>query len=455
MKRNSYVLVYNPISNEGHLDSWHVLFVDLLRQDGWRVIAVSTDPRGLRAKLVAKGLEVSDALIVFESKQHNASQPSLIRQTWHALNTAYDKVRYQIQDHTSSKTLAQYGHRLGVLAAYRLVEVAHRAYRSLRQSRQAKQSPSQAQTQTESVLHPALFADAVNEVVAQYPGQVRHVLNMYIDAYRTDQDAWRDVDFSETIPWSALCITPGAEPVEAYYQQPSYRGTCFLDELVCEHYQEVRPDRYFEYLPDVADVELPATHTALTRQIVAQAAGRKIVFLGGSIGKQKNLEIWFDVIRRMDPGAWYFVQIGRINRNNLTASDQRALDATVADRPANLFIYPDYLPDERHFNDVMAAADVVFAVYRDFKRSSNMLSKAAYFEKPILVSAAYLMGERVSRYKIGLAVEEDSVDSICDGLAQLGAIPALVDNFEAYRQDFNLDVARQRLSRFIRFGLER
>ena len=82
-----------------------------------------------------------------------------------------------------------------------------------------------------------------------------------------------------------------------------------------------------------------------------------------------------------------------------------------------------------------------------------MLSKAAYFKKPILVSAAYLMGERVSRYKIGLAVEEDSVDSICDGLAQLSAIPDLVDHFEAYRQDFNLDVAQQRLSRFIQAGV--
>ena len=95
MNPNGYILVYNPISNEGHLDSWHVLFVDMLRQAGWRVIAVSTDPRALRAKLLAKGLEPSDALIVFEAKQHHATQPSLSRQAWQALNTAYDKVRYQ------------------------------------------------------------------------------------------------------------------------------------------------------------------------------------------------------------------------------------------------------------------------------------------------------------------------------------------------------------------------
>ena len=449
MNPNGYILVYNPISNEGHLDSWHVLFVDMLRQAGWRVIAVSTDPRALRAKLLAKGLEPSDALIVFEAKQHHATQPSLSRQAWQALNTAYDKVRYQ----TKPKTLAQYGHRLGVVAAYHVVELAHSIYRRVRLSRQALPSSAQAQPRTESVLHPAQFAAAVNEVLAQYPGQVSHVLNMYIDAYRIGQEAWRDVDFIESTPWSAVCITPGADPVEAYYQKPNYRGTCFLDEMVCEHYQQTLPDRHFEYMPDIADVDLPATRTALTQQIIAQAAGRKIVFLGGSIGKQKNLALWCEVIRRVDSQAWYFVQIGRINRNNLTPADQRALDSMVADPPVNLLIYPDYLPDERHFNDVIAAADIIFAVYRDFARSSNMLSKAAYFKKPILVSAAYLMGERVSRYKIGLAVEENSVDSICEGLAQLSAIPDLADHFEAYRQDFNLDVAQQRLSRFIQAGV--
>jgi hypothetical protein len=446
MSAQAYILVYNPISNEGHLDSWHVLFIELLHKEGWRVIALSTDPTALQAKLVAKGLKLSESLVVFQTRMNPISKPSLSRQAWQALNAQHDKVRYQAKPNR----LGQYLKRTGVLIAYQAVDTVHRLYRGVK--RLGKPALVGGQS-TEAVLQPADFAAAVNEVLARYPGQVSKVLNMYIDAYRADQEAWQNFKFSESIPWAAVCITPGVEPTEAFYRLPDFQGACFLDEAVCAQYQKALPSQYFEYMPDIADVELPAQRTPLTKQLIAQAAGRKIVFMGGSIGRQKNLAVWFELVRTVDPTHWYFVQIGRLNQNNLSASDQLALAALVADHPANLMIYPDYLPDEREFNEVISVADVIFAVYRDFKRSSNMLSKAAYFEKPILVSDAHLMGERVKRYKIGYAVKEDDVDSIRKGLVALETTPDFGDHFEAYRRDFNLDRAAQRLSRFIQAGL--
>lgn len=446
MITDAYLLVYNPISNEGHLDSWHVLFIEMLRKEGWRVIALSTDPTALQAKLVAKGLELSEALVVFRTRLATVAKPSLLRQVWQGLNAQYDKVRYQTQPTNLGQSLK----RTGVLIAHQLVDRAHRHYRGLKHSLKPALASSQA---SEAVLQPSHFAAAVNEVLACYPGQVCKVFNMYIDAYRVDHGAWQHFGFSEPTPWAALCITPGAEPVEAYYQLSDFQGTCFLDEGVCAQYKKALPSQHFEYMPDIAEVELPARRTALTTQLLAQAAGRKIVFMGGSIGKQKNLAIWFELVRRVDPTRWYFVQIGRLNHNNLTPSDQRALAAIEAEHPANLMIYPAYLPDEREFNEVISVVDVIFAVYRDFKRSSNMLSKAAYFEKPILVSEAYLMGERVKRYKIGCAVKEDDVESVRQGLAGLETTPDFGAHFDAYRRDFNLESAAQRLSRFIQAGL--
>ena len=66
-----------------------------------------------------------------------------------------------------------------------------------------------------------------------------------------------------------------------------------------------------------------------------------------------------------------------------------------------------------------------------------MLSKAAYFEKPILVAAGQLMGKRVEHYKIGLAVAQDSASSMYQGLLALDGIENIKDNFGLYRQDFN------------------
>jgi hypothetical protein len=175
----------------------------------------------------------------------------------------------------------------------------------------------------------------------------------------------------------------------------------------------------------------------LAKQILERAANRKIVFMGGSIGKQKNLARWFELIALANPKDWFFVQIGRLNHNNLLPEDQLALANIVKHPPKNLWIQPEYLADERQFNEIIALSSVIFAVYRDFARSSNMLSKAAYFEKPILVANGQLMGKRVEHYQIGLAVDQDSASSMYRGLLALDSIENIKDNFGLYRQDFN------------------
>ena len=77
MKARGFIVLDNPISNEGHLDSWHVLFIDLLLRDGWKVIALSADPAGLTGKLQAKGLESGANLIVERFDAIDASREAM------------------------------------------------------------------------------------------------------------------------------------------------------------------------------------------------------------------------------------------------------------------------------------------------------------------------------------------------------------------------------------------
>jgi len=105
--------------------------------------------------------------------------------------------------------------------------------------------------------------------------------------------------------------------------------------------------------------------------------------------------------------------------------------------------------DETVFNAVINVSDIIFAVYRDFSRSSNMLSKSANFEKPVLVANDGLMGRRVIHYQIGLAVESDNVHAMKEGLEMIHHIPNLRLNFERFRQDFNDTVMQARLVAFL------
>lgn len=421
-----YVVLYNPISNEGHLDSWHVLFIRLLRQAGQAVIAISPDPVSLIQKLQAQGLEQTEALVVLgtagmPSTSLSGTAPlSIVRAAWLRWQALNDKALYQ-----------RTWYRAPVQALDFLLKAAHSFYRQARQPRVQSFSPSA------TTLEPKQFGDQVNLALRQYPGQVKAVFNMYVDAYPTDQSTWINFAFWQNIPWFGLCISPTPLPTAGYYSVPSYRGTCFLDEAVCAAYRQHMPERVFEYLPDIADISLPEQVSALARQILERAANRKIVFMGGSIGKQKNLARWFELIALANPKDWFFVQIGRLNHNNLLPEDQLALASIAKQPPENLWIQPEYLADERQFNEIISISSVIFAVYRDFARSSNMLSKAAYFEKPLLVAAGQLMGKRVEHYKIGLAVAQDSALSMYQGLMALDGIENIKDNFGLYRQDFN------------------
>jgi glycosyltransferase involved in cell wall biosynthesis len=62
---------------------------------------------------------------------------------------------------------------------------------------------------------------------------------------------------------------------------------------------------------------------------------------------------------------------------------------------------------------------VVFAAYRNFPNSSNVLTKAAIFERPVLVSDGYLMAERVREFQLGEVVPEGDVEAIVQTLERM------------------------------------
>lgn len=436
MPQRECIVLYNPISNEGHLDSWHVLFIEAFLRADWVVIAWTADRKGLQDKLEKKGLLGHQALTLFGTDAQ-ADQPE---QTQHAL-------RQSLKKHTR---LPSGFLRIKLGRVFRLIQAMW-------------QSPEQRAQRLLALkyIDPKSFCADINSILAQTNAHVSAIFNMYIDAYVPVSSAWQQFGFSAPIPWMSLCITPAdianpsgsqaqdIHPSLPYYAMSDYRGTCLLEEALLEPYQARWPNKQFAYLPDVTETGLPAHPTALATEIKKLAAGRKIVFMGGSIGKQKNIARWLELIQQADSLKWYFVQCGRINKNNLTTADANALAVIQSCSPNNMYMYTDYIADELAFNEIISVADFIFAVYTKFYRSSNMLSKAAYFEKPILVANQCLMGDRVTKYGIGLAVPADDTQAIHQGLIDLAELQNLCAGFSVYRQDFNQDVLQKRLICFV------
>ena len=264
---------------------------------------------------------------------------------------------------------------------------------------------------------------------------------MYMDMYPAESMRWQLFENMCQFAWAGIRFVPTPAHTETYYAQHALKGMCFLDQQACDQADQTWPDKIFGFLPDITERALPSNQSEYVRYIKEHAGDRKIVFMGGTIGGNKNLSRWYQLIAMADPQKYYFVQIGEMFEDTLTAEDRTELGNIRNSPPANLYIKLEYLPDEAMFNEIIDASDVIFAVYRDFKISSNMPGKSAAFNKPILVARGHLMGERVEQYGIGLAVGEDDVAAMHDGLQTLAFDSVLIEsmrpNFAAYRDDFS------------------
>jgi hypothetical protein len=220
---------------------------------------------------------------------------------------------------------------------------------------------------------------------------------------------------------------------------------CLLDPRVVDKYRQLLPEKVFAYLPDITYSDLPDQVSERAINIKTLAAGRRIVFMGGTIGATKNLAKWFELVKRADVTQWFFVQIGEVHAAALNKEDLAAYKQMKSEARKNLYIETGYLPDERAFNEIIAMSDVLFAVYRDFKISSNMLGKAAVYAKPILVADNHLMGERVLHYGLGKTVSQDNVEQMLVALTELVSNAINPAGCAAYTHDFGREALSKQL----------
>lgn len=397
------ILIYNPLSGHGHLDAWNALVVSFLLERGERVLVLTPDLDALTQRL------------------------DFYQTPNRALLTA---LPWELPKRSLLSRLVARLLRISQLVA-------------------TTKKSSQQNDPENNYLEPSEMGNRIALALNSVVERPSFVFNMYMDLYRTDAQRWSAFDQSFDIAWGGIRFIPNTTPTEAYYDTKSLRGMCLLDETVAERYQRGRPDLKFVTLPDVIDASLLATESPLAQHIKSEAKGRTIVFMGGTIGKSKNLAKWCELIQVADSSRWYFVQIGEVLRDNLSEEDINALQNIEANQPANLYCHTEYLSREQDFNAVIQAADIVFAVYRDFKISSNMLGKAARFKKPLVVADNYLMGERVRRYQIGYTALQDDLAGILQALNRCIDSPPQISSFQAYEADNSPAAFKEKLFAFM------
>jgi glycosyltransferase involved in cell wall biosynthesis len=251
------------------------------------------------------------------------------------------------------------------------------------------------------------------------------------------------LDEAISVPWVGILFHPrlAESPqteIERYFKSRNARGGIFLVPPAIDIYAKIAPHLKFALAPDVADLEVSAVLPRIASEIQSRAAGRKIILQVGTITPHKGITTLLDVIGKADKKRFFFALVGEVHWQHFGA-DERRLRGFYAKPPENVYVHEGYLTEERDYNALVAACDVIYAVYSGFNSSSNSLTKAAGLRRPILVAKNTLMGERVLASRIGLVASEGDDADILMALNSLVTRSPDCFCFDSYMQEHSLE----------------
>lgn len=204
-------------------------------------------------------------------------------------------------------------------------------------------------------------------------------------------------------------------------------------------------------LPDFIVPAEAGPPAAWVEQLRARAAGRSIVVAAGSLTQRKGISTLLRLALK-DTGEFLFVFAGQFARDQFTPADGAMWEQAIANPPGNCVLRLGRIESDGEFDQLIAASNIVYAAYHDFKHSSNLLAKAARFRRPVVVSRGYLMEERVRRFSLGEVVAQDDEAASLAALRSLrqeiknGIVPpARETGFDAYQREHSLERLEERL----------
>jgi hypothetical protein len=168
-------------------------------------------------------------------------------------------------------------------------------------------------------------------------------------------------------------------------------------------------------LPDFTNIE-KTNNSTLARELSIFAGGRKILMVAGALSERKNiLPLLKFALENTDNGHFCFAFIGELRENSFPNAKLEEVYSSVEilRKRGDCFFYLQRIDDERVLNELISLCGVLLLLYEDFRHSSNLMTKAAYFQVPVIVKPGFLMAERVSKYGTGI-VWDSSKNTLLD-----------------------------------------
>ncbi|MBW4496551.1 MAG: glycosyltransferase family 1 protein [Oscillatoria princeps RMCB-10] len=295
--------------------------------------------------------------------------------------------------------------------------------------------------------------DAIEKASSQLKKEPDLVFFAYIDSYWGYFITHHLVDFIFHYRWSGLYFRPRHLRLkyrflslrrcflylDAILKSPRCCSVGVLDEGIAHKLQDKIGNKPVIVFPDIADESPPDKNFTIAQQIRNKAGNRKIIGLLGFLQKTKGILTLLEVSQKAVEEEWFFVFAGQLAERSFLPQELMRIQTLVSQNPPNCFFHFERIPDEPQVNSLISECDVLFAAYENFPHSSNILTKAAIFKKPVIVSKNFCMAERNDKFVLGISIQEGDVFGCLEALRLLGnrlegKAPHQVYGFEEYKQ---------------------
>lgn len=173
-------------------------------------------------------------------------------------------------------------------------------------------------------------------------------------------------------------------------------------------------------IPDITDTNLGESRSRFENEVSERAVGRKVISLLGRIHSRKGVRTFLKTAELLkDDRRYFFVLAGEPVFESFTEDEKGTLNQLTKGNQENIAVFAERINDGHDFNSIIRCSDVLFAAYPNFTHSSNLLTKAAYFKKPIIVTEKTYMASVVEKYKLGISVRKKSPEDVIRAINEL------------------------------------
>ncbi|HEX4121048.1 MAG TPA: glycosyltransferase [Verrucomicrobiae bacterium] len=279
-------------------------------------------------------------------------------------------------------------------------------------------------------IRPYLFASHVRDRLKEAERDFGRKTDFFFFSCLLEHEEWYARKLVDTlhIPWSGLNLHARVNPsrngsngTHVFSMQSLFESRDLVSVGVIDEEMDLpiaqALNKPVVVMPEISDERYQKNHP-FEERFRRFANGSKLVLVPGHLRPNKGIINLAKVA--MDPAMSKvaFAFVGEVPWGLFSAKEREFFEYAITHAPSSIF-HLNAIPDGPEYNAAIRSCDVLFAAYHDFSHSSNTLSKAAIFQKPLIVSDGYLMAKRVRAYRMGEVIPQNNSEATIQAIERL------------------------------------